>query len=78
MTHFEIVTKLIGKINPVGESNADNERFENLKALCELANEIVTAIDYVSYNYKNSREFSVNRASEYAKKFLTEELGIKE
>lgn len=28
---YEVVKKIIGKIEPLGETNIDNDRFENLK-----------------------------------------------
>ncbi len=36
MTNHEIVKKIIGQIKPVGSTEIDNERFENLKATIEL------------------------------------------
>ena len=78
MTNTDVVKKLIGNINPIGETNTDNERFENLKAMCELVNNLVSEIDNVSYVNAGSREFSVKRASEFAQKFLTDTLGIKD
>lgn len=74
----DIVMKLVGNINPIGETNTDNDRFENLKNLCELVDDLLGKIDDVSYKNKDSREFSVKRASDYANKFLTDNLGIKE
>lgn len=68
----EIVLKLVGDINPHGDSSRDEKTFENLKVLCNLVEELLTTIDYVHYNNKNAFEFSVKRASEHAKKFLTE------
>lgn len=73
----DIVMKLIGNINPIGETNTDNDRFENLKCLCALVDDLVGQIDNVSYKNKDSHEFSVKRASDYADKFLTDNLGIK-
>lgn len=73
---YEVVKKLIGSISPIGETTADDKRFENLKQMTDLVNKLVTDIDDVSYNYKNSHEFSVKRAGEYADKFLTKDLGI--
>lgn len=75
-TAEEIITKLIGPINPVGKSEVDAERFENLKAMCELVNTLVTNIDHVSYHYRNDYETSIKNASEYAGNFLTKTLGI--
>lgn len=76
MNHLEIVNKLIGPVRPVGETNTDNERFENLKNLCKLVDELVTEIDAVGCDFRDSYEFSVKRASEYASSFLTETIGI--
>ena len=78
MTNTDVVKKLIGKINPIGETNADNERFENLKAMCELVNNLIMEIDDMAYRNKDAREFSVKRASEYASNFLTKTVGIAE
>lgn len=74
----EIVMSLVGNINPIGETTTDNERFENLKCLCDLVNVLVGKIDNVSYSNKDSKEYSVKRASDCADKFLTDNLGIKE
>ena len=76
MDIYEIVTKLVGKINPVGETDADNERFENLKIMCELVEKLVVDIDTVGYSNKNACEFSKKRAAEYSEKFIIERLGI--
>ncbi len=78
MTNTDIVKKLIGKITPVGETNTDNERFENLKAMCELVNNLITDIDDMAYQNKDAIEFSAKRASEYASNFLTKTIGITE
>ena len=78
MTNTDVVKKLIGKINPVGETNTDNERFENLKAMCKLVNNLIIDIDDMAYQNKDAKEFSVKMASEYASKFLTKTLGIAE
>ena len=78
MTNTDVVKKLIGKINPIGETNTDNERFENLKAMCELVNNLIIDIDDMAYQNKDSRKYSVKRASEYASNFLTKTIGIAE
>lgn len=72
--NYEVVQKLIGPIKPVGEHHADEKRFENLKAMCELVDKLVTDIDEVIPN-KNRIEASMKRAGEYADNFLTN-LGI--
>jgi uncharacterized protein YaaR (DUF327 family) len=78
MTNTDVIKKLIGNINPVGETNTDNERFENLKEMCDLVNNLITDIDDMAYRNRDSHEFSVKRASEYASNFLTKTVGISE
>jgi hypothetical protein len=76
MTIHEIVKKLIGEIRPVGETNTDNARFENLKQTCELVDELLHDIDGVIY-YKDRVEYSMSRAGKYADAFF-DRIGIKE
>ena len=76
MDIYEVITKLIGRINPIGETTTDNERFENLKVMCKLVEKLIVDINTVSYSNKTSYEFSKKRASDYANKFLEERLGI--
>lgn len=76
MTHTEIVKKLIGNINPIGKSEIDAERFENLKQMCELVHDLVILIDDMAFDNRNAREDSVRQAADYAKNFLEKDLGI--
>lgn len=76
-TVYEVVTKLIGPIDPIGETNADDDRFDNLKELAILVDKLVYDIDAVIPN-KRRAEFSMKRAGEYADNFLTKSLGIAE
>lgn len=75
-TTLEIIENLIGKIDPVGESNEDDIRFENLKEMCELADLLIVKIDNVAYRNKNRPESSIKRAAEYADDFLKNWIGI--
>ena len=72
----DIVMKLIGPVDPIGETNADQNRLANLKALCELVDRLVYTIDAVVPN-KTRPEASMKQAGEYADKFLID-LGITE
>ena len=74
MELHDIVMKLIGPVSPIGETNTDQNRFDNLKNLCELVNRLVYTIDSVIPN-KERPEASMKKAGEYADKFLTD-LGI--
>ena len=78
MDLHEIVKKLVGKINPIGETTTDNERFENLRVLCDLVENLIIDIDNVNYQNKQSHEYSVKRAAEYADNFLSKKIGITE
>lgn len=74
-TVYDVVKKLIGEISPVGETNEDNRRFENLQELTKLVDQLVMDIDNVSCK-KDSYEHSVKKAGEFAYDFLTNNLGI--
>ncbi len=72
MTHIEIVNKLIGPTRPMGESNEDEKRLDNLKGKCELVAELLQEIkEAASYNRS---EYSIKRISDYAKTFLQNEI----
>ena len=70
-TIVEVVEKLIGYVNPVGDSNEDSERFENLKELCYVVDMLLGKISYVGLK-KTSVQHSVKKAADYANKFLQE------
>ena len=70
MDIHEIVKKLIGEINPVGD-NTDNKRLKNLRAMTELVNDLLSDIDQVAWN-NNKPEYSMNRAGQFAASFLDE------
>ncbi len=70
MTHEEIVMKLVGEIQPVGETTIDDERFDNLQTMCGLVSDLLGEIHRVSAN-KERYEFSIKRAGKYAHDFLT-------
>lgn len=74
----DVVCKLVGPIDPVGETNTDNTRFENLKVMCDLVEALVTDIDNVSYTHQGSYEYSRKRAADFAADFMTRRMGIPE
>lgn len=69
MKHSEIILKLIGPLRPIGETNEDLIRFENLKTLCECAEEILLEINRVACR-THGNEFSIKRNVDFAKEFL--------
>lgn len=66
---YEVVRRLIGRIEPIGETRTDDERFENLKEMCDLVDKLLIDIGCLHY-YKNNHQFSMKRAYEYASEFI--------
>jgi len=77
MELYEVVKKLVGEIDPIGETNEDDRRFENLKEMTELVDKLLSDIDDVGMLNKDSHEHSVKRASNFAIKFFNK-IGIEE
>lgn len=70
MDHLEIVKRLIGPINPVGETHTDEKRLENLRSFIQLTGELVGEIADVAIQ-KNRHEHSIKKAAKIADEFLT-------
>ena len=66
---YDLIYLVNGRIVPVGETNIDNDRFENLKAMTRLVDRIVYDIKAVA-EYSKRYEYSMNRAGEFAESFL--------
>lgn len=80
VTVTDVVRKLIGPIEPQGESTGDARRYENLEAMTTLIHELLMDLSYVARS-RNSYESSVQHAGKHAAKFLntlTEEYGVGE
>ena len=69
MDYYGIITKLIGSIEPVGELNIDESRYENLQQMTLLVNRLIIDIQEIAKN-KSRVEYSMKHAGEYATKFL--------
>jgi len=70
MDIYEVVKKLIGNIEPIGETHTDNDRYENLKKLTGLTEQLLTDICSIEHDYKNNHQYSMKRASEHCAGFL--------
>lgn len=77
MNLYDIVTKLTGPIEPVGESNEDEKRLNNLKELTYLVDKLIYDIDQVAMYNKDRVEASMQRIGKFADDFLTG-LGIED
>ena len=70
-TIVRIIDSLNGNVIPVGETNTDNKRFDNLKALEEIIDCLLDDIQMLIPN-RNSYEYSVKRAGNEAVEYLQE------
>ena len=77
MTIHEIVQKLVGSIEPVGETNEDDRRFENLQVMTELVDKLLTDIDNVAVYNEHRQEYSRKRAGKFASDFF-DRIGIED
>ena len=75
MTSYDVVKKLIGEINPIGETHEDSRRLENLENMIALVDHLLSDIDAVALN-KGKPEFSLNKAGTVASEYF-DDLGIK-
>ena len=71
MDYYEIITKLIGPIQPVGESNEDSKRLENLTATTELIDRLLKDVADAS-DSKNRYEASMKQIGLQADMYLSE------
>lgn len=71
MNNTDVIKKLIGKVTPYGASAIDAERFENLKEMCHVADQLVDEILSVSRE-RNAHQSSVSIMGQYAHKFLSD------
>ena len=72
-TVMKVIEALIGKIEPVGESNTDESRLENIMVWGEVAQGMVGKLYEVGFNYKPQRYMcSVNSICARADKKMEE------
>jgi len=69
MNVHEIVTKLIGPIDAVGESQTDEKRLNNLKQMTALVDLLLGDIGSVR-GYKDRQEMSMKLIGKHADAFL--------
>ena len=67
---YKVCMKLIGPVRPVGVSETDEERLENIKVLCELQSMLLGTILEIESRYSNYKEASIHRCADYAHKHL--------
>lgn len=75
MEIYDVVTKLIGEIEPVGASHIDPKRLENLKEMTQLVKELLTDIECVRYDNSSMHEDSIRKAVDHVKCFY-DDIGL--
>jgi len=65
MTVEGVVMRLVGPIDPIGESDTDYKRLNNLKELVGVVNGLLKRVDEVACN-KKRQEHSVQQVGKFA------------
>lgn len=68
---FDITKRLLGSIEPYGDTNIDNERLENLVQTIELTEKLIDEIILVA-RFKGDHLFSRNKMGTTADIFISE------
>lgn len=71
MTNYELIKKVIGNIQPVGETRTDEIRLENLKATIELTEALLDDIKDVARE-SGAHQHSIAEAGKVAENCLIE------
>lgn len=70
MTNADVVRKIVGPIDPNGNSDADEMCLQNMDAMCDLIRELIQDVEYVSRK-RTSMERSVSAVAINAHVFLS-------
>lgn len=65
---YKIIQKILGEIEPVGESNEDDKRLVNLKNTIDVVYRLISDIENVA-NDKDRVEYSIKKAGKIAYDF---------
>ena len=71
MDIYDIVMKLTGPVNPVGNSQVDADRKVNLEVLLDLTDRLLTKIDEVATDNKDRVEWSMKQAGKMCDEWQT-------
>lgn len=71
-TPLSLVDKLVGPIEPFGETNEDTKRFEALKTYCEIIDRMLFRVATIKNKDKTAHQASIKRAVAYCNKFIQE------
>jgi hypothetical protein len=68
---YEVVTKLVGSIKPIGSTETDSERQRNLKVMIALVESLIFDIKEVAA-MQDAPQHSIRQAGLLAERFLKE------
>lgn len=71
MNISDVVLKLVGPIEPIGETNVDDKRLENLETLFVVTEDLVNKIKILVEEYENYPEYSMKRVALTSAEFLS-------
>lgn len=66
---YPVTKKLLGDIEPQGESNIDALRFENLEGTIYLIDKLIDDVAFVA-RHKNRQESSMKKSGVFASEYL--------
>lgn len=69
MTNYDVIKKLLGPIDPVGESHTDEKRFSNLTETIEVMDKLLFDLHQVAQN-ETRHEHSMSKAGKEAADFI--------
>lgn len=69
---IKVLETLIGEIEPVADGAIDRQRSENFEKYLEVFDNMLSNIDNIAWQYKNSPYRSAKTIGERANKFLTQ------
>ena len=75
MELYGVVLKLVGPTFPIGETNEDEHRFQNLQELTKLVDLLLRDIDQIATLNVDRVEFSMKRSGQYCHEFM-DKIGI--
>ena len=70
MNLYEIVSKLTGDIEPTGDNSIDLDRLDNLEIYLDLCDSMLTDIQSIANQYKDSTAASEQNIGERAEDFI--------
>lgn len=70
MTNYDVVIKLIGNINPIGDESIDHKRLDNLKEMMSLVKLLIADIHEISYRNSTRQEDSIKKAVKLVDSFM--------